>query len=219
MSTNDSPSLLQVIEDAVGEIAPSKAILHVRLSADRFFSGRAAFEKAEELRRLVTLLRARGFSDDALALAGASLDVSSGLFTKSSSVTYEVRIHVRDVDRVGEALDAVADCKRATLSYVTWDYDAASARAKLVAECGARALTKAKALAAALGVAIERVHAAREEEPTEAPPLLPGMGNYPGAPAPVTRARGSIASELGGLDLAPKKTITVRVRVECRIAA
>jgi uncharacterized protein YggE len=213
MSPNDR-SILHVTEDAFGEIAPTSAMLHVLLTSDRFFSGRAALERAEEIKRLVVSLMARGIPDDAVALEGASLDVSSGLFTKSSSVTYRLRVHVRDVDRVGDALDAVADCKKATLTNLTWDYAGASAGTKLLEECAARAMARAKALAGALGVAIEGVHAVREQEIGEAAPMMP-MG---GAPMMAMRARGSIASEIGGLELAPKKKVGVRVELDCRLA-
>ncbi len=210
------PSLLHVVETAYDEVAPQKALLHVVLTADRFFSGRAALAKAEELRRLVGLLASRGISEDAVSLEGASLDVSSGLFTKSSSVTYRVRIEVKEVDRVADALDAVAECKKATLTNVTWDYANAKASAELLAACAGRALAKAKALAAAVDVRIEGVHSAREEELSEGTPFAPGAAAGYGAPMPM-RTRGSIASELGGLDLAPKKKVGVRVLLECRL--
>ena len=158
---------------------------------------------------------ARGIPDDAVALEGASLDVSSGLFTKSSSVTYRLRVHLRDLDRVGDALDAVADCKKATLTNLTWDYAGASAGTTILAECAARAMAKAKALAGALGVAIDGVHAVREQAISEAAPMMMPMG---AAPLAAMRQRASIASEIGGLELAPKKKVGVRVELECRLA-
>lgn len=218
MTTPETVSLdlLHVSELAYGELAPTRAFLHVLLASDRFFSGRAALAKAEELRRLVGLLVAKGFSEDAVSLEGAALDVSSGLFTKSSSVTYRVRIEVKEIDRVAEALDVVADCKKATLTNMTWDYANAPLGTKLLADCAARAMAKAEVLASALGLVVEGIHAVREGEIEEGGAFPPGAGGGYGALAPM-RARGSIATELAGLDLAPKKKVGVRVALECRV--
>src|SRR5689334_13903950 len=117
-------SLLQVSEQASGEIAPSSVFVHVVLTADKFFSGNAALEKADELRRLAIALEASGLPSSALALEGASLDVSTGVFTRSSSVTYRLRVHVADLDRLGDVLDAVATCKKAQLTHLAWEYAA-----------------------------------------------------------------------------------------------
>ncbi len=95
----DGPPRLVVAEEAWEDVRPTAAILRVALTADCFFSDRAVLEKAEELRRLVAALNARGIPAEAVSLEGATLDVSSGLFTRSSSVTYRVRILVKDVGR------------------------------------------------------------------------------------------------------------------------
>jgi uncharacterized protein YggE len=215
--TTENAATIQVSEEAWIEILPTAALLHLRLKADRFFSGRAALEKAEELRRLIVVLGARGFPDDAVTLEGGALDVSTGLFGRSSSVTYRVRVAVKDVDRLADALDAVASCKSATLDSIEWDYQGPTkAHAAALTDCATRALSKAKTLAAALGVDIARVRSVREErDASAAPQIFPQML---GAPFPASRARSSIASEIGGLELAPPKKVGVRVLLECEIA-
>lgn len=214
----DGPPRLVVAEEAWEDVRPTAAILRVALTADRFFSDRAVLEKAEELRRLVAALNARGIPAEAVSLEGATLDVSSGLFTRSSSVTYRVRILVKDVERVVDVIDAVAESKRATLTGVEWDYRSASrAPSPMLGECAARALAKARALAAALSVEVVRIRTVREEELSDHGPVssrLPYGGPQPGA----LRSRSSVASELGGLELAPTKKIGVRVHLECDLA-
>jgi uncharacterized protein YggE len=207
-------SLLTISEEASSEVTPIAVDIHVVLTADRFFSGRAALEKAEELRRLVIGLGAAGLPEDAVSLEGASLDVSSGIFAKSSSVTYRVKVHLLDMDRLGDVLDAVAACRKASLSHLVWVYPR-SAPLTLVRECSARAAAKAEALASALGFELAGVHSVRDEEHAVAPPSHAPCGGF-GAPAPA-RARAassSLAQELGGLDLLPKKSVTTRVQVE-----
>ena len=211
---------LDVSETAWAEIAPTAADLHVILTSDRFFSGKAAIKKAEELRRLVGLLQENGVAESAVSLEGASLDVSSGLFTRSSSVTYRVRIHLADLDLVGAALDAVANAKSARLSHVGWDYTGPNgSHAALLGDCAARAAGKAKALAQALDMRLAGVRTAREvrlDHELTPPYGMAGMGMPMAA-----KGRGgaiSITEELAGLELAPKKKISVRVDVTYDLA-
>ena len=218
MTTKETSPSLDVSETCWAEIAPTAADLHVVLTADRFFSGRAAIEKAEELRRLRALLGEREIDAAAMSLEGASLDVSSGLFTRSSSVTYRVRIHLTDLDLVAAALDAVAHAKSAQLSHVSWDYSGPSdAQAALLADCATRAAAKAKALAAALGVDLAAVRSVREVRSGEDG----GPPHYPMAMGEIGAARkrgGSIRDELAGLELAPKKKVSVAVAITYEIA-
>lgn len=218
-ATSNSLSLLKVSEEACAEVAPASAFVHVVLTADRFFSGRAALEKAEELRRLAVALEAAGLPGDALALEGASLDVSSGVFVKSSSVTYRLRIHVKELDLLADVLDAIAACKKAKLTHLTWDYPE-SAPASLVRECAARAASKAETLAVALGITLRSIHAVRDEHHHELPPVDMLAAGY-GAPMAMrarSAASSSVAYELGGLELTPKKKVTARVYVDYVIA-
>lgn len=214
----DHPTL-EVSEQAWGELAPQAAFVHVRLVASKLFSGRAALENAEELRKLVTALAARDIGSEAVALEGASLDVSTGLFTRSSAVTYRVRIHVRDVDRVPAVLDAIAACKEAKLSHVSWDYTGdSSTTTELLAACATRALAKARSIAAALDVTIESVHEVREHASSEAGPHVEPYATL-GIPMMAKRARASssVEQELVGLELAPRRQHGVAVRLVCRI--
>ena len=83
----------------------------------------AGFSKAEELRKLAEALESRGIPKTALSLAGATVDVSSGVFTKSSSVTYRIRILIEDLDLLGSVLDVVSEAKKASLTRLDWNYD------------------------------------------------------------------------------------------------
>ena len=211
-------SLLQVSEQGSSEIAPTSAFVHVVLAADRFFSGEAAMEKAEELRRLALALESAGLSKSALALEGASLDVSTGLFSKSSSVTYRLRLHVTCLDRLGDVFDAVAASKKAQLTHLTWVYPD-GAPAALVRDCAARAKAKAETIAGALGIELDGVQAVRDEA-HEDTPVAPAAC-YGGIPMARKRGAGggapSISEEFGGLELAPKKKTFAKVYVDFRI--
>lgn len=209
-------NFIHVSEHAWGDEKPRAALIHVTLTGDRFFSGRAAFEKAVELRKLVMALGERDIAETAIALSGATLDVSTGLFTKSSSVTYRVRVRIDDIERLPDAFDAIAECKQATLTHVEWDY-ASSASDELLASCATRAMGKAKRLAAALGVTLGGVHSVHEEIIEEGAPY-PHVMHAPEGMAMMARRR-SVGTELAGLDLAPTKKVGVRVRIAYAIGA
>jgi uncharacterized protein YggE len=206
----DDP-FLHVSEQAWGDIKPRAAFIHLTLTADKLFSGRAAFEKAVELRRLMMALAERNIPDSAVALQGATLDVSTGLFTRSSSVTYRVRIHITNVDHLAEALDAIAEARQARLTHIEWDY-ASSSTDNLLADCATRAIAKAKRLAASLGLTLAGIHNVHEEVLGETYEAQASLGAR-GGPYGVARMRTSVGAELAGLDLAPTKKIGVRVRV------
>jgi hypothetical protein len=203
---------IHVSEQAWAEISPRAALVHVTLSADRLFSGRAALEKAGELRKLVVALRERAIPESSIALEGASLDVSTGLFSKSSSVTYRVRI-AASADKLPEVLEVIAAAKQANLTNVEWDYPVGPTD-ELVAECTLEAAARGRHIAATLGVAIGRVHR------VEVTPIDDGYAD------PTSVARGgyrmrlsSMATELSGIELAPTKKIGVRVAIAYALSA
>jgi uncharacterized protein YggE len=204
-------ALIEAVDSATAEIAPTSVSVDITLTGDKFFSGNAAFSKAEELRRLAEALASRGIPKAALSLAGATVDVSSGMFTKSSSVTYRVRVVVEDLDLLGSVLDAVSEAKKASLMRLDWNYDDHGAEERqLLRTAGERAAAKARVLAESVGGRLGALHSVREERIAE---LLHEV-TYGAAPvAARMRAGGSIAEELGGLELAPKKQVMVRVAV------
>jgi hypothetical protein len=212
--TKDDP-FLHISEQAWGDFKPRAAFIHLTLTADKLFSGHAALEKAVELRRLVMALAERDIPDNAVALQGATLDVSTGLFTRSSSVTYRVRIHLANVDLLAEALDAIAETKQARLSHIEWDYSGNSME-DLLAECATRAIAKAKGIATSLGITLAGIHSVHEDELGETHESPTALGDGPFKFAARTRA--SVSTELAGLDLAPTKKVGVRVRIAYALA-
>lgn len=214
-----SLSLLHASELVTGHVRATAATLHVTLSASKFFSGSAALTKSEELRALADALRRVGLPADAFTLNGATIDVSTGLFSRSSSVTYRAQIRIVDIDMLANILEVVADAKQARLSHVSWEYPT-SAPSALVTEAATRAAGKAKVLAASLGVDLGALHEVRDDVHTEhvQPYLIAGMAVPLAAQA---RSRGggpSISGELAGLDLAPTREVSVRVTLAYRLA-
>ena len=215
--TTTSP-LLHVCEQVWGTVRPRATTIHVTLTGSKLFSDRSALTKSEELRRLVEAVRERGLPDDAVALEGASIDVSTGLFTRSSSVTYRLGIRVADLERLPAVLEVISLSKQATLTHMQWDY-AGGASEELIADCAARAVAKATRLAAALQVTLGAIHEVQEEELGEHAPQSVAMGHsYMVARGRGGAARMSMSSELEGLELAPTRQVGVRVRLVYRVA-
>lgn len=218
-----TPSLLHVSEHAHGELRPRAATLHVKLTAVRFFSGGAALAKSEELRKLVDALVACGVPETSVSLAGASLDVSTGLFSRSSSVTYRVRVHVTELDLLAAVLEAISSAKQATLERIAWEHghEGPDGIDELLAECATRAAAKARRLAAALGATLAGIHEVHEEQLGD-PQAPPALGEHDVRMARVvacSKARARIDHELAGLELAPPRPITVLVRVAYRLSS
>jgi uncharacterized protein YggE len=216
------PSLLHVTEQAHGELRARAATLHVTLTATRFFSGKAALAKSEELRRLVEALREVGVPESEIALAGANLEVDTGVFSRSSTVTYRVRVHVTELDTVAGVLDAITSAKQATLTHIDWDHSGDGTE-QLLADCAARAAAKARRLAAALGAALGSIHEVHEEEIVEpmAPSTLGGFDFDVRMARIVSASKArhkSIEQELAGLELAPPRPVSVRVRIAYRLS-
>ncbi len=204
--------MIEAVDSAKADISPQSAAVHLVLTGDKFFSGAAAFNKAEELRKLAEALESRGISKTALTLAGASVDVSSGVFTKSSSVTYRVRVLIEDLDLLASVLDIVSDAKKVSLTRLEWNYDEHGAEERqLLLTAGARAAAKARVLAESVGGKLGALHSVREERVADASRVE--LAHYETAPMARSRGGGSIAGELSGLELAPKRTVVVRVAV------
>lgn len=211
-------AVIEAVDSAKADISPISASVHITLTGDKFFSGNAAFSKAEELRKLAEALEGRGIPKAALSLVGATVDVSSGVFTKSSSVTYRVRIVVEDLELIGSVLDIVSEAKKASLTRLEWNYDDYSEEERqLLRTAGQRAAAKARALAESVGQKLGALHSAREERIAETPQR--GEVAHLGAAPPMMRARNSVAEELGGLELAPKRQVMVRVAVAYLVEA
>ena len=219
--SQENRRLLHVSEQASDEITPTSAYLHLVLTSDSFFSGRAAFEKATELKQLANALTARDIPLDAMSLQGASMEVDTGIFMRSSRVTYRVRIHVKRVERLADALDAIAESKKAVLVSTEWDYGD-TAPPELLARCTKSAMTKARAIVEALGVTIHNVFQVHEGE-TNSQAFQQGLAMGYGAPSlpragGAMRSRASVATELGGLELAPRKKVTVHVTLQLEVS-
>jgi uncharacterized protein YggE len=136
------------------------------------------------------------------------------VFSRSSSATYSLRILCPDPTRLTSLLDAIADQKNCTLQRVAWDFASTNERrAEWLALCAQRARAKAAAIAAALGQELGGVDRIVEERTPEAELRIQTFG---GVAAMAQRTR-SVSEELGGLELSPTRTLTVKLQAFFRL--
>lgn len=77
--------------------------------------------------------------------------VQSGIFSKSSAATYQLRIRVNQLDAVAGVLGVISAAKQMTLERLDWQYpNDAQEHARLLARATSNGLIKAKAVAEAL---------------------------------------------------------------------
>lgn len=197
-----------VQEQAEGEIPATAGYFHVVLAGDKFFSGSAVWREAAEVRRLVEATTARGLAEADWSLEGMSLDVSTGLFTRGSSVTFRLRFHLRDVQRTRDVLDVLADAKKCQLTHIEWDYSGGSEeRTALLRTAVLRAKAKAEAIAVTLGLSVQSIDEVQDRVSTDVGlhvTRAPG-GGY----GSMQRSRSSSpGAELAGVELAPNQRLT-----------
>jgi uncharacterized protein YggE len=167
--------------------------------------------EAAEVRRLVDALVAAGAGPRDVELVNVHLDVKQGVFSKSSSATYSMRIQCPDPTRLTSLLDAVADQKNCSLQRVAWDFASTNERrAEWLALCAVRAKTKAAAIATALGLELGGVDRIVEERTPEAELRIQTFGGA--VPVMAARRSVSVTDELGGLELSPTRTLTVKLQ-------
>jgi len=183
--------------------------LFVTVRGSSVFTGRAAFEKAAEVKSLVEGVRVVGLGRDDVSLVGVQVDVESGLLSKSSSARYSLRMRAGEVERLADVLTAVASAKNATVDRLVWRYpEGEDARQAWLRAAVASARGRADAIAGGLGL---RVTGVRRVITPVAPPMpRPVMLGAPQA-AP-TRGRGGSVDL--GVDVAPTRQTAIDVRVD-----
>lgn len=211
----DSPHpTIQVSEEHTGEVPASGAKLFVDVQGSRLLTGNAAVTEAAEVRRLIDALVGAGAGPQDVDLVNVHIDVNKGVFSKSSSATYSLRIACPDPAKLTALLDVVAEQRNCTLRRIAWDFASASERrAEWLALCAERARGKAQAIAAALGHELAGVDRIIEDRPKEAELRIQAFEPVGMA----MRARASVAEELGGLELSPTQTLTVKLQAYFRL--
>lgn len=218
MDMNLSPSpfgLIVISAEHQEELAADSAEILVDVQGSSFVTGRAVFQKAKEVARLVQALDEcpTPIRGDDISLESVQAEITSGILTRSSSATYRLRIHCRDLEALPDALGVVTSAKNARLCELEWRYpDSAERQAAWLARSIAIANIKAAAAASALGTRIVGVHRLLEAN------AQPQTMDYPRtAPMVESASLGRRRKLELGMELGHKKQVMVSVTVEYRI--
>ncbi|MDQ2690778.1 MAG: SIMPL domain-containing protein [Chloroflexota bacterium] len=167
------PDTIKVSASHREEIFASHANLYVTVKGSSVVSGNEALKKAREVSQLVEALTRFGLSPDSIQLLGVHIETSSGALLKSSSATYRLRVHLRDLDSLTEILDIVASQKNASLERIEWKYPEDEAHEHGLDAAIAKGKAKAEKVAAAMGVKLLGVYEFMENTFDEERPPMP----------------------------------------------
>lgn len=157
------PDCLQVVVTDRFEIEADKVDLFFRVSGSSWVSGRAALTQAREVSKLVADLITAGVEERDIDLLNVRAEVSSGMLGKSSSARYSLRARCRNLDDLDGLLGATTAPKNVTLESLRWGYPQQEEAELVRLEASlARALTRARRMASALGVELAGVHSVTE---------------------------------------------------------
>ncbi len=157
------PDTLQVVITDVIELEADKVDLFFIVSGASWVSGKAALTQAREVSKLVADLITAGVREEDIELLNVRAEVSSGMLGKSSSARYSLKARCREVDSLDSLLGAVTASKNVTLESLRWGYPHNEELDLLRVESAlARALTRARRMAAALERELDGVHSVSE---------------------------------------------------------
>lgn len=211
------PDTLTISASQRDEINATYADLFVTVKGTSLASGDAALKKAKEVNQLVEELTKFGIDADAIHLQSVFAEASSGVFLRSSSATYRLRIRCEKLDQFTDLLGIITSQKSVTLERVEWKYPDEAAREAALEKAINKAQAKASKIAATLGVQLLGIYTLseqlndRENGPYQA---------YLAAPqSKAVRSAGFTAAPDLGMDIQHSKTIEVHVSIEYRISS
>lgn len=212
--------LITVKVSKQGELQADHADLYVKIQGASVVSSGQAMEKAREVAQLVRELSELGVPQEDVHLQGASADVSTGTIMKTSQASYRLKIHCAKLESLPNILGVITSQKNTSLSQIEWGYpDEEALTEQWLDVCVAQAHTKARRIAAGLGVNLAGVHSFAEER-SDPEAVRTGFGaeamGMRRASAAPERAR--ITEEDFGLDVSHTKALSLRITVEYRVS-
>jgi uncharacterized protein YggE len=213
--TQNGPDQIEVTAVHEEDVSADRVDLFVDVEGSSLFTGRAALTQAREVHQLVDGLAQVGIPEDRVFIESVRATTTSGIFSKSSSARYSLRIHCRGLERLGDVLGAITAQKNVSMTRMDWGYDESPAvSARRLGVCAAIAKQKAQAIADALGVRLLGPYRVCEvvprTEPVEAHFAEPVFGGI---------ARARMTQEDLGLMVSHHRKVTTRLSAAFRVRA
>ncbi len=136
-------------------IEAARADILVTVAGASLFSGAMALQKAREIAKLVAELKKIGVEESQIKIEGVRAQAQSGSFSKTSSVSYSLRIENVPLARIADAVGAITSARNATLNHLEWRFAPETPlRDELRERCLQIALQRANQTAQTLGVRV-----------------------------------------------------------------
>lgn len=153
------PDIISVETAQSVRVEADRADFLVTVAGASLFSGAMALQKAREIAELVAVLKTLGIEEAQVKVESVRAQVQSGTFTKTSSVSYALRIENVPLGRVADAVGAITSARNATLNHLEWRFaDETILRDELREKCLQSAMQRAKTIAQTLGVRLVGIY-------------------------------------------------------------
>ncbi len=211
------PDFISVETSQRARVEANRADILVSVAGASLFSGAVALQKAREVAELVAALQTIEIEESRIKVESVRAQNNSGTFSKTSSVSYELRLENVPLELVADAVGVITSAKNAILGSVQWRFpDETPLRDELRAKCLADALSRAKAISQTLGVRLIGVYELNEvwqgTRDQISPTHLVGERNS----AAMMRSR--VSEEELGLAISHAETVTLQLNIQFRIS-
>jgi uncharacterized protein YggE len=209
------PDTIRISASQREEIQATYADLFVTVKGSSLVSGDAALKKAKEVSQLVDELTHYGLPAEAIHLQSVHTESFSGALLRTSSASYRLRIRCEKLDQFADLLGIITSQKNATFERVEWKYPDDAAKEQALEKAIQKADTKARKVAAALGVRLLGVYSFTQNIIDHE--VFTPQGKF-AAPA-ATRSMGlAMQSADLGMDIQHTKNIEVQADIEYRVS-
>ncbi|PQV64411.1 Protein of unknown function (DUF541) [Abditibacterium utsteinense] len=210
------PDIISIEAAQSARVEAERADILVTVAGASLFSGAMALQKAREVAELVAVLKTIGVEESQIKVEGVRAQTQSGTFSKTSSVSYSLRVENVPLSRIADAVGAITGARNATLNHLEWRFaDETPLRDDLRERCLQIAIQRAGNIAQTLGVRLIGVYELNEEwqgTRDETPDL---HQQYDG----MARARSvRVSEEELGLSISHAETVHLKLTIQFRVS-
>ncbi len=210
------PDTITITASHREEIQATHVDFYVTVRGSSLVSGDAALKKAKEVSQLVDELTRFGLSAEAIHLQSVHAEAASGVFMRTSSASYHLRIRCEKLDQFADLLGIITAQKNTSLDRTDWRYRDEQAREQILTQAIQKATAKAQKVAAALGVRLLGIYTLSENTYDAEQPMPVVRFAAPQAKGP--RAMDMAPQADLGMDIQHTKTVEVQVNIEYRVS-
>lgn len=208
------PDTIHVNATESVEVQASSADLYIAVKGTSLVSGESALTQAREVKELLDSLGQAGLPTEAVSLQSVDAETSSGKLTPSSSATYKLRLRCENLDQFAGFLGVITSQKNTSIEKIEWQYPEEPLISETLEKAIHKVETRARSIAAALGVSLLGIYEFTEKIEDQDPPSTQVAF---GAQSK-NRAMGVISQPDLEMEIQHSKEIEVKVFVTYRVS-